>query len=312
MEKKSPISKNKTLSRAEEYVRERTKPIFDKVLKETNKNHVSVGSVGFEGDSSYAFYNPHNARYYFKFDRKNLSQKPRGGGRSGIYKDLRVINSSELCADDFQGCRIVVKKNLVEVTNKINKERLIVIEGSEDNRSKLVKESIAVMMTECIDVLHNFIKVYGGNSNFICVNHHVLDNKITHDKMVDSIPLKTTFRNDVVKNVYKSHPSNIEFSDPVYASNYFRNMGLHDYSPAIASELSSVREEFNSFKREMMDTFSSFAKKTLDPLTVQIDLHLEVMREMKDTLKDIRGDIKENSKQTRQDKARKLLQEFGW
>lgn len=307
-------------------------PIFEKVLKETSKNHVSVGSGRVDEEYSYSFYNPHNARYYFKFDRKNISKKPRGGVGS-FHNELRVINSTELCNGDFMGCRVVVKKKLIEVTNKINKERLFKIDGSENNRSKLVKESVSILMHECIDVLYKFIKIYGGNSNYICVNHHVLDNKIVHDKVIDSMPSKLTFRNDIAKNVYKTNPSNVEFSDPVFASNYFRNMGLNDYSPAIANELSNLKKEINEVRKSYREDIELFKNEALIPLTEQIKTHLavqhstlklqehsvelkednmELNKVMSNTLKEIRDNYNKSNKIYCESRAKKLLRECGW
>lgn len=302
-----------------------TKPIFDKVLQELPKNHVSVGSGQVEESHSYSFYNPHNARYYFKFDRKSLHKKP-GGGVGSFHKILRVINSTELCCDDFLGCRVVVKKHLIEITNKINKERLFTIEGTEDNRAKQVKESVSILLHECIDVLFHFIKTYGGNSNYVCVTHHVLDNKILHDKIVDNIDSKATFRNDVVKNVYKTNPPNIEFSDPIYASNYFRNMGLNDYSPVISGELASLRVDLEKFKVDHAKELNILQTEALAPLTEQIKTHLavqhstlalqkqnlELNKEMSETLKQIRNNSNQTNVSSREKRVKKLLVEYGW
>lgn len=215
-----------------------TTPIFEKALKETKKNHVSVGGGGKKKDYSYAFYNPHNARYYFNFNKINFNHK--GVGGVGIRKALSVINTSEYCSKDFMGCRIVVKKNLIEITNQINKDRLFKIDGNADNRRLQVAETVATLEHECMEVLHKFINYYGGNSNYKCVKYWIPDNKILHDKIVDSIPIKQTFRNEVVKKVYNENPSNVEYSDPAFAANALRNMGLNDYVPEIVSELSKL------------------------------------------------------------------------
>ena len=207
------------------------------IPQETNKNHVSVGRVGLVEDYSYAFYNPHNARFYFEFKKWNF--KP------DMLK-FKTINSKELMVE-FMDCRIVVKKNLIEVVNKINKERRFKIDGSLDNIHKATVKAISILELECIDVLKAFIKAYGGTSDCVCVRSHVPDNKILHDKIVDSIPDEVTFRNDVVKKVYKTNPKNVEVSTPSGASKVFRNLALFDFAPEIADRLNIVDDKLNNF-----------------------------------------------------------------
>jgi len=212
-----------------------TKPIFEDSLKEVSKNHVSVGGVGID-NYEYAFYNPHNARFYFDYIKTDPLTDPR-------LSSLETINKSEKRIEDFFGCRIVVKKNKIEVTNKVDKERRFRIDGSAVNRHNQCVEAVATLEREAIASLKEFIKAFGGSSSFVCVKMWIPDNKILHDKLVDSIALENTFRNDVVKKVYNSEPKNVEYSSPAYTSNAFRNMGLHDYAPIIASELECLRSE---------------------------------------------------------------------
>ena len=220
---------------AREKVKRLVTPIFNKALKETSKNHVSVGGVGSE-NYQYAYYNPHNARFYFNYIKTEGS----GGGR---LEDLRIINKSEFCHENFLGCRIVVKKNKLEITNKINKDRRFKISGSAEDRYKQTVEAVAVLECEVIATLKEFIKVYPVDSDCVCVKAWIPDNKILHDKIIDSIPQEVTFRNDVVKKVYNTKPSNVEVSSPVQASNTFRNLALYDYAPMIAEELENLRSE---------------------------------------------------------------------
>jgi hypothetical protein len=226
-------------------------------------------------DYSYSFYNPHNARFYFEFKKWNFNPDR---------LRFKVINSKELSIE-FNDCRITVKKSLIEIVNKINKERRFKIEGSIDNRREAIIKAIAILELEVIDVLKSFIKTFGGTSDCVCVKSHVPDNKILHDKIVDSIPDEVTFRNDVVKKVYNTVPKNIEVSSPEGASKMFRNLALFDFAPEIATNLSSLNQEFNRFEHE-----------ALNPLTEQIKLHLEVQRETLSTLKDMRDLMKKQKK----------------
>lgn len=215
-------------------------PVFEEALKEISKNHVSVGGVGVK-DYSYAYYNPHNARFYFKYLKNRPSTDPRLSG-------LRIINKSELCHDNFMGCRVVIKKSLIEVTNKVDKERRFKISGSAADRYSQTVDAVAVLECEVIAALKEFVIVYGGDSDCVCVKMWIPDNKILHDKIVDSLPAELTFRNDVVKKVYVDVPSNVEVSSPVQAAHTFRNLALYDYAPMIASELESLRKDIMESK----------------------------------------------------------------
>jgi hypothetical protein len=255
---------------------------IDELPKETDKNHVSVGQVGMVEDYSYAFYNPHNARFYFNFMKWNF--KP-------DMTMFKVINSKELMIE-FMDCRIVVKKNLIEIINKINKERRFKIDGSLDNIHKATVKAISILELECITVLKELIRAFGGTSDCVCVRSHIPDNKILHDKIVDSIPDEVTFRNDVSKKVYKVSPKNVEISTPAGASKVFRNLALFDFAPEIAEKLNILNNEFNRFESQ-----------ALNPLTEQIVLHLEVQRETLKTLKAIQDNL-------RKDKIKSFIDEY--
>jgi hypothetical protein len=248
---------------------------FASVPKETSQNHVLVGGVGSvpSVDYSYRFYNPHNARFYFDWDSWNF--KPTLG--------FRTVNSSEKVLSEYFGCRIVVKKSQIEITNLLDKDRRFKIDGSVDNMRSQVVDAVCVLLNEVIVVLKRFISEFGGCSSCVLLKYWIPDNKILHDKVIDSIPLQVTFRNDVVKKVYNSVPSNVEVSDPANASNMFRNLALWDFAPDIASRLDLLERQFVEFE-----------SRALVPLTEQIKTHLEVQhstlalqKAMSSTLNDI-------------------------
>ena len=123
-----------------------------------------------------------------------------------------------------------------------------------------------------------FIKRFGGTSDCVCVRSHVPDNKILHDKIVDSIPDEVTFRNDVVKKVYKVMPKNVEVSTPEGASKTFRNLALFDFAPEIASRLDKVDSSQSSLNDRMISLGNERIEfdKALALYTEQINLHLKV------------------------------------
>ena len=218
---------------AKEKVKKLVTPIFNKALKETSNNHVLVGGVG-SPNYEFAYYNPHNARFYFEYINTRPPTDPRL---------VKQNKGSELCCKDFLGCRFVIKKTKIEVTNKIDKERRFKIYGTAKDRYEQTVDAVATLEREVIAALKEFVVVFGGETDFVVVKSHIPDNKILHDKIVDSIPQEVTFRNDVVKKVYNTKPSNVEVSSPVQAANTFRNLALYDYAPMIAEELENLRSD---------------------------------------------------------------------
>lgn len=281
-----------------------------KVPNETPDNHIVGGRVG-GGRYEFIFYNPHNAHFYFNFVKWNF--RP----------DLlifRKVNRSEFVLDDFLGCRIVVKKDLIEVTNKVEKERRFKIEFFNGKIDDAVLEAEALLEKESILVLKEFIKLYGGSSDFVCVKRFIPDNKLLHDRVIDSLPLDARWNDDVSKKVYNSPPLNIELKKPLYVARYVRNAALLEFAPDIVKELDLIRDERLDFN------------KALSAYTEQINLHLKVeerqLSVQDETLKTLkllqdsfsRVEVSPNnsfpppsdSKQSRLLKARSLLKEAGW
>lgn len=262
-----------------DYVDDKVKSIVEKAVasvaipSEANKNHVSVEGVGV--DYSYSFYNPHNARFYFLFDRFGF--KPTVG--------FETINGRELCLRCYGGCRVVVKKRMIEIVNTVDSKRRFRIDGSEDNRARQVIDANAVLEREAVEVLRSFVREFGGVSDFRCVRVWIPDNKILHDRLVDSLPVDLRFRNDVVKKVYNDVPLNVEYSSPVSASNAFRNLGLMAYSPEIASRLDGIDGKYS----HIVDVLDRYAVNIEKHLLVQ-DKTLEVMDAIKDSLRSSTGD----------------------
>jgi len=282
--------------------------------KETDKNHVLVGRFGSVNEYSYAFYNPHNARFYFNFNKWNF--KP-------DMLRFKVSNSTELSID-YMDCRIVVKKFKVEITNKINTQRKFTVWLESENENKIVEQANKIITDEVLNVFKHFINEFGGSSDF-SFTKFIPDNKILHDLIIDKLPKDMRFRNDVVKKEYNTDPSNVEFSNPVYASNYFRNAGLRLFAPEIVNELQEIKNERLEFN------------KSLALYTEQINLHLkveerqlQVQEETMNTLKAIKDSIstththEEDIRQTslypshciskydqeRKEKIKKFIEEF--
>lgn len=221
-------------------------PIFEKSLKETNKNRMSVGSVRSDvGDVVY--YQPHNYKLWFDYSKVSAFLPPSEKVLKGLNTRRRLPRSrvfklinhdKEFCFPDFLGCRIVVHKKTIEVVNKINHKQWFPIRVSDpDLIDARISEIISLKDDECRRVLEDFIGVVGGSSGFSIVNSYG-EHKVIGEDKIDLIPAKTRFHGDVVKKVYGE--KNVEFKTAAHAANYLSNRALESVVPAISDKLDEI------------------------------------------------------------------------
>lgn len=274
-------------------------PIFNKVLKETKQNHTMVGKVG-SSLKSYCFYQPHNCRLYFDFSKLNFQTIP-----NHTHYNLRVINKSEYQIYNFENYNLRIKKTQVElIYNPIEKKFFKIELGIDKDIFQQVKNIWIEIIRQGITALEKFISVFGGNSEFNLLNARSED-KIVNEDMINLIPEKMTFYNDVVKKVYNE--KNVEFSNPVQACNYLTNRSIEDITPSIVEAINGLGKQYNQM-----------SEGVLKPLTAQIKLHLKVQREtlktqkqQAQTMSEISQAIKEITS-PKQQRAKELLKEWGW
>jgi len=212
------------------------KKILSKVPQETLNNPMMVGKEGNK-----CFYNLHNHRLYFDFNRKGFLYKPYSK-KLGFIKH-KVINKIEhiFIHDDYT---IWVKKKQVIIQNKMMSKKWFPIDVST-NASEHIGKIIKEYYDSCILLFKAFIKVYGGSSNFNLLNA-TSENKVKGERAIDYIPLKMRFHNDIVKKVYNE--SNVEFQAPPYAATYLSNRAIEEVAPEIAYRLKSLEENQNTLK----------------------------------------------------------------
>lgn len=204
--------------------------------KEAIKNPMSVGTPGLD-ESPYCFWRPHNYRLYIDFDKSTL-KLPSDNETEGSSAVFRLINSKEVCFDNFQDCRIVIKRSQVEVTNLINPRWYKIQMVPETAIHPQFQEIIKQKDKECMDTLKAFIAKYGGSSTYQILNARSED-KIMGEEKISQLPDKMTFHSDIVKKVYNER--NVEFSTPAAASTYLRNRAIESISPSILEELRLIR-----------------------------------------------------------------------
>ena len=279
MNNKRDVCKNpeKAIKQAIERI---SKPIFDKVLQETKKNLTLVGGVG-QNRSKFCYYNPHNYRLYFDFSRVGFSLlKPTVGNKRGRWSvsngNVKVVNKTEYIFKDFEGCNIRLRKNTIEILNKLDHKKNYLIKlNSRSEIEKQFKDIVNKKNSECINILKLFIKEFGGSSNFKLLNFYS-DNKITHEKAIDMMPLKMKFNNQVVKKVYNEQ--NVEFSTPAGACNYLTNRGLEDYNSIIADRLKAIEKKLSGkveVKEKLVKVSYDVGLKTKEGKVLSEDIEQE-------------------------------------
>lgn len=215
-----------------EHIRDIVRPIFDKVAEEAKKNPMMVGQ-----GRSVSYYIPHNYRRYFFFDKTGFCLEPYLKGM--VDCDHKMVNHGKEHSFRIFGCRITIRKSMVEVINQIDSNKAYPIELYPID--KIMNQFVDIIVRkdqECISALKRFIGVFGGSSDLKIASSRSED-KVFYERAIDALPLKMKFHNEVVKKVYDE--KNIEFSNPVFASNYFTNRGVENIAPEIANELKGIR-----------------------------------------------------------------------
>jgi hypothetical protein len=250
---------NEVLS-PEEHVKRIVMPIFEQSLKETSKNQTLVGSktnskaklrdspdtLGTRKKDGYVLYQPHNYRLFFDFSKEKFNQNseiPNQSLELGIIiptaegKNYKTINKTELmyCFDNFN---FRVKKNQISVTNKKEHKRWYMIPLSMTAHEEVLS-IVKKKDDECKEALKRFMSVFGGASNLKVMNT-TCEDKVMHERIIDSLPEKAHFYNKVGKKVYNEQ--NFEFNTHLYASNYIEEQALESHAPQILDTLGELGE----------------------------------------------------------------------
>ena len=209
-----------------ERVRAKIESKIGELPQETRKNHMMGGKGGFLVPN-HCFYNPHNYRLYLDFNKATFDPlKP----WSDPWFKLKQINSTEyiLKLEDFN---IRVKKYQIEIQNKVNDWHRVPI--GVKSKDKII-EILHKKDVECLIILNQFINAYGGRTSWNILRRKSED-KIEGEEKINLIAKEIRFHNEVVKKVYneKTENPNVEFKNPVYASNYLYNRGVEAIAPEL-------------------------------------------------------------------------------
>ena len=223
------------------YISRIVKPIFEKVAQEARKNHMMVGGMG-DTTNKYCLYNPHNYRLYFDYNKKTFEPEtiPKSVVRGLLLVEHNQINKTEHIYKNFLGCAIRVKKNSIEVIN--TKKRWYRIPLHIDKIRPVLAQITQEKDRVCRLALKEFIRIYGGFSQFKVINR-VSENKIQGEDIIDLLPIKQKWHNEVVKKVYNE--KNVEFSDAAFASNYLRTRATEDKADSFDKKLDKMADSLS-------------------------------------------------------------------
>lgn len=177
------------------------KPIFNKVLKETGKTRILGGSEPPPKDL-FTYLQPHNYRLYFDFNKEKMLglPDPPKTKSSGVTTIKKINYGKNIQFSNYKGCRLVVLKTQILVNNKIEHKRWYAIDRYKAEEQ--IKEFIEKKLNESIQVLKDFIKEFGGSSEFQLKGFYE-ETKVSNDILVDKLPKRLTYHARQHKKVYK-------------------------------------------------------------------------------------------------------------
>jgi len=286
--------KEEAKKRAKEHISRLITPIFNKVLKEHHLNRGLVGSDTQKPAITF-LWQPHDHRLYFDFSKENFNPKKPSNHALRKHKSMVAIFNtaytytslnydSEHKYEKFMFCTIRVKKHQVEVTNNYHKKqwRKITAESVEevDQRIDAVMDNLK---EHSINTLKSFIKLHGGKSKFSILNERC-EHGIHGDDYLDKIAPEMVINDTYVKKVYKKKS---EFKSTAAIKNYVSNRAVEKIYPEIALEINKLNQ-----KQEIFNTSIDTYNTSVNSLTEQMQLHLNVMNNINKTMSAIRTELK--------------------
>lgn len=209
-------------------------PIFDKVLKETQKNHMMVGGM-VKVEPKRVLFKPHNFRLYLDFTRsKKYPFKP---SETILPEETtcKIVNSKNYSIKNYFDCTIRVKKHTIEIINLID-IKWYSIALTTKAKQDMIKICM-IKIEECKTVVKELISLCGGHSNFQITNFKC-ESKIQGTETLRKLPLNSSFYNRVGKKVYNQ--PNIELFEPEFASNLIENMAIESIAPKLVHAIGGI------------------------------------------------------------------------
>ena len=225
----------------EGYFRRVIRPKFEEVLKEMPKTQV-LGGGWVDPGPNHFYYRPHNFRRWIDFSKKffnrNAFKDPGATGNRGLGSFISGgdINSGAEWIGEFENFQIRVKRNQIQILNKIDANKIYRLPLSVDG-CKQIERIVSKKEAECLEAVQSIILIAGGVSRLKILNRKQED-KISYEDAISQIPQSQIFHTPLFKKVY-SAPS-IEFYDTASTVNYLTNRAIENISPEIADSLNNL------------------------------------------------------------------------
>ena len=260
-----------------DYVDRITNPIFNKVLLESNDNPMMVGGVQ-ESKSIKFLWQPHNYRLYFNFNKRNFKVVTPSLYKYPAFSYKLANYGSEHHFDNFMGCRIVIKKNLVEVINKSHHKQWRLITASNINEiDTKINEVVSKLNNQGINALKGLIRLCGGISD--CKILKVRGEHGIHGiDYLDRIPEEMIIHDTVFKKQYKKK---LEFYEPAHIKNVVTNNAINDIAPDIAASIKGLENSITTIANKFGSTLTGIIP-VLNQLT---NINIEVTKLRRDVTK---------------------------
>ncbi len=286
MKNKKEVSNNKITGK---------NPFLANSPQEGSFNHTMVVKNNNKENITY-LWQPHNHRLYFDFDKSNFNPiKPSYHTLKKYESMVAVFNTaytytplnhnSEHKYENFMGCQIRVKKNQVEVINKWhNKQWRKLTADNLKQINEMIDKEMQILKDQSTEALKSFIDLHKGKSRF-----EVLKLKCEHgihgDDYLDKIPREMIIHDTYFK---KEYAKKVELFKVAEVKNYISNRCIENIAPEIAAEINNIH---NSVSKPLKDLNESIQLEIYNK-----KLHLNVLRDMKNTLNDISTSLKKTPK----------------
>lgn len=259
--------------------------ILEKFPYEIPNNHTLVGQGGIV-DMPIAYYQPHNYRLYFDFFRENFNprtslEKARLRGYLNDHWTHEVKNVSESVFKFENCCTIKVKRRTIEIINNLEHKRWYPIELND----KIYDQVLAINEKkdkECLDILKEFIELFGGTSKFNIVNRYVQEHKVEGEVAVNKIPRPMKFYTPIVKKAYNE--PNVEFKTAIQAATYLEDRAIERIAPEIQGMVRGILE-INAASSRTLNQFITTFMPIEQKHSLNIERHTAVLENIDKSFK---------------------------
>lgn len=211
-------------------------PIFDKVLQEHSKNLTLVGKSSTD-EPCFSFFQPHAYRLCFDFSHKDFTLLNLPPKNQKLGYEL-INHKSEVFIEDYRGCSLRIRKRTITLVNFIEYKRWYAI---DDFKAKEQMETITNFKTdEMLCVLKEFIKEFGGCSEYNLIGKPVADFKLQYNGITDMLKKDYRWITEKSKKVY--FKKQVEIGDIYDAIHLVDNSTIFKYNEVIAEPIKLLAE----------------------------------------------------------------------